>query len=343
MPTFSIAGHAMRMRVTLPAVTAVMIAVLAGPLTAGAQPPAQHNRIGFLAYDSCGARNPTEVVRQFSDALAVLGYVQGKHVTIDCRVAGGAPDDWRIPAQDLVASQVDLIVAQGTPATLAAKSATRTIPIIMFNVADPVARGLVASLAAPGVNVTGLANLAEGQTLKGFDLLQEAFPDVARVAVLTDLSNDAQAALVGDQDRAARLRGLKLQRVDVRSIADLDAAFAAVLREHAQALYLYPLRIPRTDAARVIEFAVKHRLPTMAAVSQAYLQGGVLLFHSHSLQEQYSRLATYVDRVLNGAKPSDLPVERPTKFDLVINLKTARAMGLTIPESLLLRADRVIK
>jgi putative ABC transport system substrate-binding protein len=331
------------MKNTLRLCAILLIAVLTAPLDAWAQPAGQRYKIGFLAFDSCGAHSPTEVVRQFSDALAALGYLQGKNVTIECRLAAGGPDEAQIPAKELVALRVDLIVAQGTPAALAAQRVTRTIPIIMFNVADPMARGLVLSLAEPGGNITGLANLAEGQTLKGFQLLQEGFPNVTRVAVFTDLSNDAQAALVGEQDNAARIRGLTLQRVDVRSASDLDAAFEAVLRERAQAMYLYPLRIARADAARVIDFAVRHRIPTMAAVSQAYLLAGVLFFHTHSLEEQYSRLAIYVDRVLKGAKPSDLPVERPTKFDLIINLKTARAMGLRIPESLLLRADRVIQ
>jgi putative ABC transport system substrate-binding protein len=192
--------------------------------------------------------------------------------------------------------------------------------------------------------VTGLANLAEGQTLKGFELLQEGVPNVTRVAVFTDLANEAQAALVAEQDAAARIRGLRLHRVDdVRSSSDPEAAFAAVLRERSQAIYIYPLRIPRTDVARIIDFSIKHRLPTMAAATQAFLSAGVLFFHSHSLDEQYYRLGVYVDRVLKGARPAELPVERATKFDLIINLKTAQAIGLAVPESLLVRADRVIK
>ncbi len=331
------------MNLTLPAFALILLASLAAPLGVWAQPARQPYKIGFLAFDSCRSQDASDVVRQFREAMATFGYMDGKEIIIECRVAAGGPDETRIPAQELVRLDMDLIVAQGTPAALAAQRATRTTPIIMFNIADPVARGLVASLARPGENVTGLANLAEGQTLKGFQLLQQAAPQITRVAVFTDLSNEAQAALVAEQDAAARTRGLKLQRVDVRGPSDLDAAFATVLRERAQAIYLYPLRISRADAERIMQFAVKHRLPTMGAVSQVYLAAGVLLFHTHSLEEQYARLGTYVDRVLKGAKPAELPVERPTKFDLVINLKTAKAIGLAVPESLLLQADRVLR
>ena len=331
------------MKPTLGALALSLLAVLVEPAVVWAQPPTTPYKIGLLTGNSCRAEDPSEVFRQVRETLAKFGYVDGKNILIECRVAAGGPEETRIPAQELVTLGVDVIIAYGTPPALSAQRATKTTPVIMFNVADPVARGLVASLARPGANVTGLANLAEGQTLKGFELLQEGVPNVARVAVFTDLANEAQAALVAEQNAAARVRGLKLQRVDVRGPSDLDAAFAAILRERAQAIYIYPLRIPRTDVARIIDFAIKHRLPTMAAVSQAFLSAGVLFFHSHSLDEQYYRLGTYVDRVLKGARPAELPVERPTKFDFIINLKTAQAIGLAVPESLLVRADRVIR
>jgi putative ABC transport system substrate-binding protein len=331
------------MKLTRHAAALILLAVLAEPLTTWAQLSGKPYKIGLLTGNTCGPDDPSAVLGQVRKALAKFGYVDGRNVAIECRVATGGPNETRIPAQELIALGVDLIVAYGTPPALAAQRVTRTTPVIMLNVADPVARGLVASLARPGGNVTGLANLAEGQTLKGLQLLQEGVPNVTRVAVFIDLANDAQAALVAEQDAAARIRGLTLRRIDVRSPTDLDAAFAEVLRERAQAIYTYPLRIPRSDVARIIEFAVKHRLPTMAAVSQAFLSAGVLFFHSHNLDEQYYRLGTYVDRVLKGAKPADLPVERPTKFDLIINLKTAQAIGVVIPDSLLLRADRIIR
>ena len=331
------------MRFAFPAVVLTLLAVIAESGLVRAQPSRPPYKVGLLTGNSCRAEDPSDVSGQVREALAKFGYVDGKNIAIECRVAAGGPEETRIPAQELIGLGMDVIIAHGTPPALAAQRATKTTPVVMFNIADPVARGLVASLARPGANVTGLANLAEGQTLKGFELLQEGAPNVTRVAVFTDLANEAQAALVAEQDAAARIRGLKLQRVDVRSSSDLDAAFAAVLRERAQAIYIYPLRIPRNDVARVIDFAIKHRLPSMAAVSQAFLSAGVLFFHSHSLDEQYYRLGMYVDRVLKGVKPAELPVERPTKFDLIINLKTAQAIGLTVPESLLVRADRVIK
>jgi putative ABC transport system substrate-binding protein len=213
----------------------------------------------------------------------------------------------------------------------------------MFNVADPVARGLVASLTRPGGNVTGLTNLVEGQTLKSLEMLKEGAPRISRVAILMDPSNQAQVALSAEQDIAAQTLSLKLQRLNVRGQSDLDATFAALLRERAQALYLFPLRIGQAGAKRIMEFAIKHRLPTLGGVSVLYPQAGVLFFYSHSLAEQFQRLAAYVDKILKGAKPADLPVEQPTKFGFVINLKTAKLLGLTIPQSLLVRADEIIR
>jgi putative ABC transport system substrate-binding protein len=299
-------------------------------------------KIGFLAFASCRAQHPNDIVRQFRDALATFGYTYGKDFTIECRIAATDADQAFAQAEELVRLKMDVIVAHGTPSALAAQRATQTIPIVIFNIADPIRRGLVASLARPGGNITGLSNLAEGQTLKGFELLQQAAPQLARVAVLTDLSNLAQAALVSEQDAAAQARGLKIQRLDVRAPSDIDTALAAALRDRAQALYLYPLRISDADAKRIVDFSIKHRLPALAAVDLLYLSAGVLFHYSHSLAEQYQRLAWYVDSVLRGTKPAELPVEQPTKFELVINLKTAKAMGLTIPHSLLLRADRVL-
>jgi len=322
---------------------AVMLsAFLAAPINTVAQPTGEVRKIGFLAFASCRAQHPDDIVRQFREALTTFGYTYGKDFSIECRVAASDRDRALAQAEELVQMKMDILVAQGTPPALAAQRATRTIPVIMFNIADPVRRGLVVSFARPGGNITGLSNLGEGQTLKGFEILQQAAPQLARVAIFTDLSNVAQAALVAEQDAGGQARGLKVQRVDVRGSSDIDAAFAAILRERAQALYLYPLRISEADAKRIIAFSIKHRLPTLSAVDLVYLSAGVLFHYSHSLAEQYHRLAWYVDSVFKGAKPADLPVEQPTKFELVINLRTARAIDLTIPESLLLRAERVI-
>jgi putative tryptophan/tyrosine transport system substrate-binding protein len=315
--------------------------VIAVPRAAEAQEAGRVHKFGFLAFSTCQSQDP--VFRQFRQALATLGYVEGKNIIIQCSVAADQPDHNRVRAEELVRLKVDLIVAQGTPSALAAQRATRTTPIIMFNVADPVARGLVASLTRPGGNVTGLTNLVEGQTLKSLELLKEGAPRVSRVAVLIDPSNQGQVALSAEQDVAAQTLALKLRRIEVRDGSDLDAAFAAILRDRAQALYLLPLRITPAGAERIMEFAIKHRLPTLGAVSLLYPRVGVLFFYSHSLAEQFQRLAAYVDRILKGAKPADLPVEQPTKFELIINLKTAKALGLTIPSSVLARADQVIE
>ena len=319
--------------------TVVVLAFLAAPIVAAGQPPAKVHKIGFLPLS--GACQPQDLggsIHEVRRALATLGYAEGQNLIIECPLAAGQPE--RAPAEELVRLKVDLIIATGTSSALAAQRATRTIPIVVYFVADPVAVGLVASLARPGGNVTGLASQGAAQTMKSLELLKEGVPRVSRVAVLMDLSNQAQAALVADQDIAAQTLGLKLQRLDVRTPSDLDATLVAILREHAQALHLYPLRIARAEAERIMEFAVRHRLPTMGVAGTPYPR--VLFSYSHSLREHYHRLASYVDRILRGAKPAELPVEQPTRFEFVVNLNTAKAIGLAIPASLLLRADRVL-
>jgi putative ABC transport system substrate-binding protein len=329
------------MKVTRPAVLLVVLILLAPPLAAWSRPVGKVHKIGYLAFTTCGLQDPE--VRDLRDALASVGHVEGKDVVIECRVGAGQPEHTRVPAEELVRLPADPIVAAGTPSALAAQRATATIPIVFYNVADPVGSGLVTSLARPGGNVTGLANLAAGQTLKGFEVLKEGVPQATRVAVLTDLSNKAQAGLIAEQDAAARALGLTLQRLDVRGPSDLDRVFAAILRERAQALYLYPLgRTALPEAQRITAFATKHRLPTLGTFGRLYLSAGVLFFYSHSLLEQFQRLATQVDRILKGARPADLPVEQPTKFELVVNVNTAKAIGLELSPSLLLRADRVL-
>ena len=318
-----------------------LVCALGAPPAAGAQPAGKPYRIGFLAFSTCQAQD--SVFRQFREALATLGYIEGRNIIIECAGTADDPDQNRVRAESLVRLKVDLIVAHGTAAALAAQHATRTTPIIIFNVADPVARGLVASLTRPGGNVTGLTNLVEGQTQKSLEMFKEAAPRLSRVAVLTDPSNQAQVALRAEQEATARTLGLNLQRLHVRRPSDLDAAFDAMLRDRTEALYLLPLRVGPAGTARIMQFAIKHQLLTVGAVSQLYSQAGVLFFYSHSLAEQFHRLAAYVDRILKGAKPADLPVEQPTKFELTINLKTAKALGLTIPPSLLARADQVIE
>jgi putative ABC transport system substrate-binding protein len=321
--------------------SALAAILLIATVPAHAQHTARVYRIGHLAFATCpAALSSSDPLRA---ALRDQGYVEGRNVVIECRGPAGQPDRLDDLAVELVRLKVDVLIAQGTPSALAARRATATIPVLFFFVADPVGTGLVPSLGRPGGNVTGLSVAGPEAIAKGLELLKEGAPGASRVAIVTDLSNQAQAAQSRQQDIAARALGLELQRVDVRGPLDLDGAFAAILREGAQALYLYPLRIGPPEAARIAGFAARHRLPTLGSVSTLYVPAGVLFFYSHSPAEQYQRLASYVDKVLKGARPGDLPVEQPTRFEFVINLRTAKALGLTIPPALLLRADRLIE
>jgi len=254
----------------------------------------------------------------------------------------GATDQPPDLAAELVRLKVDAIVTVGTPAALAAKQATSTIPIVMTIVGDPVGSGLVASLARPGGNVTGLSLFAPELFAKGLELLRETVPRVSRVAVLMDPTNRAHVAVKNDLDRAAKVMGVKVQRIDVRTVADLDGAFAAALRQRADAFFVFPLRIPAADIQRILEFAVKNRMPTFMSTKVGVKAGG-LMSYGPNWVDQVRRAGIYIDKILKGAKPADLPVEQPMRFELVINLKTAKALGLTIPPSVLIRADEVIR
>jgi len=212
----------------------------------------------------------------------------------------------------------------------------------MTIVADPVASGLVASLARPGGNVTGLSLFAPEIFPKALELLKEAVPRVSRVTVLMDPSNPTHPALKDDLDAAAKVLGVKVQRIDVRSGADLDGAFATALRQRADAFFVFPLRTAPPDSQRIIEFAVKNRMPTLMPF-KPWVEAGGLMCYGANWRDQVRRAGIYIDKILKGAKPADLPVEQPTMFELVINLRTAKALGLTIPQSVLMRADQVIQ
>jgi putative tryptophan/tyrosine transport system substrate-binding protein len=314
---------------------------VAVPLAAEAQQAGRVYRIGQLAFSTCPtAPFDNDPLRA---AFRDLSYVEGRNIVIECRGPAGQLDRLNDLATELVRLKVDVLVTNGTPSALAAQRATSAIPIVFSFVADPVGAGLVASFARPGGNITGVSVVGRDAVKKGLELLKEGAPLATRVAIVTDPSNQAQVAQTPDQDIAARALRLHLHRVEVRGPVDLDQAFAAILREGAQALYIYPLRIGPTDVERIVQFAVRNRLPSLGAVNQQHRPSGLLFFFSHSTTEHYQRLVSYVDKVLKGAKPGDLPVEQPTKFELVINLKTAKALGLTIPPSLLARADQVIE
>jgi ABC-type uncharacterized transport system substrate-binding protein len=241
-----------------------------------------------------------------------------------------------------VGLKVDVIVASSTPNVLAVRKASATIPIVFVSISDPVASGLVASLARPGGNITGLTILAPELSGKRLELLKEAVPNVIRVATLWNSANPAQELQWKDMQAAAQELRLQLQSLEVRSSNDFDSAFEAALRERAQALITTPEPLINTYLKRIVEFADKNRLPAMYASPQ-FVDAGGLMSYAPDYTHQYRRAATYVDKILKGANPADLPVEQPKKFEFLINLKAAKQIGLTIPPTVLARADRVIK
>ena len=321
-------------------VAALALRIASAPLAAGAQPAGKVPRIGIL--------NPASpsTVSLFHDRLREglrdLGYVDGQNIVIEYRWAEGKND--RLPdlAAELVRLKVDLIVADGTPGALAAKRATSTIPIVMTSAGDPIGSGLVASLARPGGNITGLSFFGPELDGKRLEVLKEVVPKLARVAVLRNPDNPASAFQVREARTAARVLRMQVQVLGVRSPDDLDSAFAAMTREHADALLVladWSFELHRTQ---LVKLAAKSRLPTMFG-SRGYAEAGGLMAYGPNPADMFRRAATYIDKILKGANPADLPVEQPTKFELVVNLKTAKALGLKIPQSVLVRADEVIR
>ncbi len=267
--------------------------------------------------------------------------VEGQDIAIESRWAEGKHDRLPALAADLVRSKVDVIVVGSGAATQAAQQATRTIPIVMSTVADPVGSGLVASLARPGGNVTGLTIMSTDLAGKQLQLLREVVPKVSRVAFLRNPDNPSSAAGLREAEAAARGLGVRLQTLEARNPQEIDSAFAAMTRERAGALLILPDGIFLSQRRQIAELAVKRRLPSIDGRTE-YAEAGGLMAYSANFFDLQRRAATYVDKILKGAKPADLPVAQPTKFELVINLRTAKAIGLTIPPSLLQRADQII-
>src|SRR5262245_65890886 len=302
----------------------------------------QTARIGFLFLNRDVNPRYRDAFRQ---GLRDLGYVEGGNLVIEYRDAEGKPEQLAAGAAELVALNVDVIVAPGTLAGLAAKRATATIPIVVPTIGNPVADGLVKSLARPGGNVTGLANLTGDLIGKCMQLLKEAVPGATRVAVLT---HPGSATATTDKDYATRAQaagrslGFAAQLIDARRPVDLDRAFAEIARWRANALVVMPYATLLAERTRIVALAAKQRLPAVYGFREYVVAGG-LMSYGVDLADQFRRSAAYVDRILQGAKPADLPVEQPTKFELVINLKTAKALGLTIPQSILVRADEIIQ
>jgi putative ABC transport system substrate-binding protein len=316
-------------------------ALLAAPLAAGAQQAGKVFRIGYL---SAPTRESVEgILEAFLRALRELGWIEGQNVVIEYRWAEG--DLERLPglAQDLVRRNVDVIVAPAASAALAAKQATSTIPIVMIFPNDPVGQGLVSSLRRPGGNVTGTTNIPISDMLgKRLQILKEAVPNATRVAIVYDPTDQVISRPMKGLEAAARSLGIQLQYVEARGPEDFDGAFATMERQRADALLVAGGTTFLINRTRFNEFALKRRLPTMFSVREGVEAGG-LVAYGVNMTDFVGRSAAYVDKILKGTKPADLAVEQPTKFELIINLKAAKALGLTIPQPLLLRADEVIQ
>jgi putative ABC transport system substrate-binding protein len=320
--------------------TFVALLILTAPLAAGAE-PVGIRRIGYLESSSPSPAR-LQLLEAFRQGLRELGYVEGQNVALESRFGDGKPDQIHRFAAELVGLKIDILVTSGTPATQAAKQATRTIPIVMTQLADPVGTGLVASLGRPGGNVTGLTTQDADLGGKRLELLLQIVPRVSRLAQLVDETSPG-TVLIGKGTRAAAASvGVKLQSLGVRDPGELDRAFAAMKDARAGALIVESSSMLFAWRERLAELALKNRLPTMFAQRQ-YAEAGGLTAYSADFSDPYRRAATFVDKILKGAKPADLPVEQPTKWVFVINLKTAKALGLTIPQSVLLRADEVIE
>jgi putative ABC transport system substrate-binding protein len=308
---------------------------------AGAQQPKKVPRIGFLSGSppsSIKAR--TEAFRQ---GLRDLGYVEGKNIVIEWRSAEGKRDRLPALAADLVRLKVDLIVTAGPLVTRAAKEATSTIPIVMAQDPDPVGNGFVASLARPGGNITGLSRLAPEISGKQLELLKEIVPKLSRVAVIGTSTRPGNAQTLREVELAAGAFGVQLQYLDILSPKDIETAFQAAVRERADgALWFVTGSIGNPHRKKIADLAVSSRLPVIYNLLD-HVEAGGLMFYGVNTVDLDRRAAVYVDKILKGAKPADLPVEQPTKFEFVINLKTAKQIGLTIPPNVLARADRVIR
>jgi ABC-type uncharacterized transport system substrate-binding protein len=313
------------------------LGLLVAALTTGAQPPARRARLGVVV-----PTGPIEI-EALQQGLRDLGYVEGQNIAIESRLAEGNPERFSELTAELVRLHVDVIVTGSTPGALAAKEATQTIPVVIGAMGDPVGSGVVMSLARPGGNITGLS-LATDEAFSGkwVELLKEAVPKLSRVAVLWDPTNMAGAPQVKGMQSAARALGLTLQSFEVQDPNALEQAFAAITRERAEALIVAIDPFVVVHRTQIVNLAAQSRLPAMSGL-RLFVEAGGLMAYGPSLPDLYRRAAVYVDKILKGAKPADLPIERPTKFELVINLKTAEALGLTILPTLLFQADEVIR
>ncbi len=329
------------MRLSGPALIAtVVLGLLGAAVTADAQQAGKVGRIGFLGNSTAALE--ADLVGPFREGLRDLGYVEGRNIVIEYRWAEGKYARFPALITELLALRVDVIVTAGTPASLAVKKATTTTPLVMVAVGDPVATGLVASLARPGGNSTGLTSISQDLEGKRLELLREVVPKISHVAVLWNPASPIQVVQEKEVQAAAQVLRMKVLSLGVRAPEEFDKAFAAILRERPGALLVLADRLFLHHRARIMDFAVKHRLPGVHAYRELVEAGG-LMSYGPSYAGMHRRAAYFVDRILKGTKPADLPVEQPTRFELVLNLKAAKALGLTIPQSVLIRADQVIQ
>jgi putative ABC transport system substrate-binding protein len=326
---------------TVGIIVTFILAILSAPHAPAAQPLPKVPRIGILWFGSpvVGSSPHLEAFRQ---GLRELGYTEGQHLVIETRHAAMRPALLPNLAANLALSKVDVIVAAGDPAIHAARHVTSTIPIVMVAGADPVGSGLVTSLARPGGNLTGLSALSPELSGKRLQLLTEALPGVSRVAVLWNPADPAKALDLRETQATGQALGVQLQLLEVRGPEDFESAFAAMTRERAEVLITLGDPLTVSHRMRIVDLAAKSRLPTMYDVRE-FVEAGGLMAYGPSLPDLFRRAAAYVDKILKGAKPGTLPVEQPMKFELSINLKTAKALGLTMPQSVLFLADQVIQ
>jgi ABC-type uncharacterized transport system substrate-binding protein len=320
-------------------------AAVGWPFAVGAQQPAKVARIGYLVTSSLESPEARATLNAFRQGLREHGYVEGQNILIEYRTAGGKIERFLDLATELARLNLDLILAPNSPAALATQQATTTIPIVVPNMGDPVGEGFVASLAHPGGNITGLTFLGPELVTKRLDLLKAALPNASRVAALWHpgaFGERTTADMLKAMDAAARTLAVELQLIDVRGADEFDRAFSKMTTDRADAFIQFPSTMLFAERRRLVDLATKHRLPSVFAARE-FVELGGLMAYGASINDLIRRSAAYVDKILKGAKPADLPIEQPTKFELVINLKTARELDLTITRDFLLLADEVIE
>jgi putative ABC transport system substrate-binding protein len=320
----------------------VGLCALAAPLRAFAQQPPRIWRVGFLALRRRPDSLNTDYFGAFPRGMRELDYVEGKNLVIEWRFADGNSERLPALATELVQLKVDVVVAASTPSTRAAQQATTTIPIVMVAVSDPVISGFVASLSRPAGNITGLSNLTSDLSAKYLEMLLAMVPRLSRVGVLVHPANSAVTLMLKGIQAAAQTTSVKILPVEVRTPQEIENAFSMMIRQNAGGVIVVPDALFIQQQRQIVELARIHRLPAMFGIRE-YVEAGGLMSYGPNFADMYRRVAAYVDKILKGAKPGDIPVEQPTKVELFINRKTSKALGLTIPQELLLRADEVIE